>query len=147
MKIEIEDMPKLALSYDEARTRKVAAEAEIAELELERIRGTLCLTEDVVKAWENVLYACKAKFLSMPSKAAPILSSEDNISKIQQIIEDHVKEALGELANYQPEVDPINTSTFVEKPIEGDEGPNPTPAHERRGMGRPKKTAGLTKQR
>lgn len=145
MKIEIEDMPKLALTYDEARTRKVAAEAEIAELELERIRGTLCLTEDVVKTWENVLYACKAKFLAMPSKAAPLIASENEIAKIQQIIEDHIKEALSELANYQPQIDPVNTGSAIIKLGDGDEAPDPTPAPKRGGMGRPKKTARLAK--
>ena len=38
------------LSYDEARTRKVAAEAEIAELELAKIRNDLAIVADVVKA-------------------------------------------------------------------------------------------------
>ncbi len=61
-------------SYDEARTRKVNAEAEIAELELAKIRGTLCMTNDVVAAWESVLHACKAKFLALPTKVAPILA-------------------------------------------------------------------------
>ena len=32
---------KLGSSYDEARTRKVNAEAEIAELELAKIKGVL----------------------------------------------------------------------------------------------------------
>jgi hypothetical protein len=145
MKIEIEDMPKLAVTYDEARTRKVAAEAEIAELELERIRGTLCLTEDVVKTWENVLYACKAKFLAMPSKIAPLVANESEISKIQQAIEEHIKEALSELANYQPEINPVNTSASAPKSSDGNEAPDSAPAPKRGGMGRPTKASRLTK--
>jgi hypothetical protein len=61
-------------TYEEARTRKISAEAEIAELELAKIRGTLCMTNDVVAAWESVLHACKAKFLALPTKVAPILA-------------------------------------------------------------------------
>jgi len=42
------------LTYDEARTRKVSAEAEIAELELAKIRNDLAIVADVVKAWDEV---------------------------------------------------------------------------------------------
>lgn len=145
MKIDISDMPQMAQTYDEARTRKVSAEAEIAELELARIRGTLCLTEDVVKAWETVLHACKAKFLSMPTKAAPMVANETDVSAIKDIIEEHIREALGELANYQPAIDPVNTGSTVVEPIGGDEPANAAPKAKRSGMGRPKKTAGLAK--
>jgi hypothetical protein len=143
--IEIEDMPDLALSYDEWRTRKVAAEAQVAELELARIQGTLCLTEDVTKAWETVLHACKAKFLSMPTKTAPLLANQGDVSAIQLILEDQIKEALSELANYQPAVDPINTGVSAGEPVDSDEAVDPAPTPKRSRMGRPKKTAGLTK--
>lgn len=122
-----------ALSYDEARTRKVAAEAEIAELELARIRGTLCLTDDVVKAWESVLHACRAKFLAMPSKLAANVAHETDISVIKDVIESQVREALAELANYQPSVDPVATGTVqAAEPDGGEPKPN-------KKMGRPKK--------
>jgi phage terminase Nu1 subunit (DNA packaging protein) len=67
---------KVGSSYDEARTRKVNAEAEIAELELARVHGTLVLAADVVQAWEDVLGALKGKLLSIPTKAAPVVSAE-----------------------------------------------------------------------
>lgn len=132
-------------NYEEARTRKVAAEAQIAELELERIKGTLCLAEDVVKAWETVLYACKAKFLAMPTKVAPLLANEIDVSKIQLILEEQIKEALSELANYQPSIDPINTGSTAIEPIDGDEAIDSTPKTKRGRMGRPRKTTGLAK--
>jgi hypothetical protein len=141
--IDISDMPKMAATYDEARTRKVSAEAEIAELELARIRGTLCLTEDVVKAWETVLHACRAKFLAMPTKIAPIVAHETDVSIIKDIVEDQIREALSELANYQPAIDPINTGTPAGKSVESDAPSDPAPKAKRGGMGRPKKTARL----
>lgn len=143
--IEIEDMPDLALTYDEWRTRKVAAEAQVAELELARIQGTLCLTEDVTKAWETVLHACKAKFLSMPTKTAPLLANQDDVSAIQLILEEQIKEALSELANYQPSVDPVNAGATAEQSVASDETVDPAPKAKRGGMGRPKKTARLAK--
>lgn len=147
MKIDISDVPKMATTYDEARTRKVAAEAQIAELELDRIRGTLCLTDDVVKAWENVLYACKAKFLAMPSKIAPLLENENSISNIKDIIETQIREALSELANYQPSIDPVNTGTDASESGDDNAPAISTTKTKRSTMGRPKKASRLTEQR
>lgn len=132
-------------SYDEARTRKINAEAEIAELELAKIRGTLCLTEDVVKAWETVLHSCKAKFLSMPTKVAPIVANESDVAIIKDHLENAIREALLELSNYQPAIDPVNTGSASTESIAGDEAPDAPAAPKRGRVGRPRKAAGLSK--
>lgn len=128
-------------SYDEARTRKVNAEAEIAELDLAKIRGELCRTDDVVKAWSDVLYACRAKFLSLPTKLAPVVSTETEIAVIRDIIERQVHEALAELANYEPSLNPTSAGRTLSE-AESSDGPteSSTPAN-RRPVGRPRKTA------
>ena len=95
---------KLGSTYDEARTRKVTAEAEIAELELAKIQGSLVAADDVVKAWEDTLGALKAKLLSVPTKGAPIISTETDTAVCQRIMEDLINEALEELSNYDPKV-------------------------------------------
>lgn len=132
-------------SYDEARTRKINAEAEIAELDLAKIRGTLCLTDDVVKAWETVLHACKAKFLSLPTKVAPIVANESDVAIIKDHLENAIREALLELSNYQPAIDPVNTGSASTESIAGDEAPDAPAAPKRGRVGRPRKTAGLSK--
>ena len=134
-----------AMTYEEARTRKINAEAEIAELELARIRGTLCLTDDVIKAWETVLHSCKAKFLSMPSKVAPIVANESDVAIIKDHLENAIREALLELSNYQPAIDPVNTGSATVEPIAGDEAPDAPAAPKRGRVGRPRKAAGLAK--
>jgi hypothetical protein len=123
-------------SYDEARTRKVNAEAEIAELELAKIRGTLCMTDDVVKAWESVLHACKAKFLSLPTKVAPVVANESDVAKVKDFLESAIREALMELSNYQPEVDPVRTGSGA---VENADVPEEEEAKPKRKVGRPKK--------
>ena len=133
------------LSYDEARTRKVAAEAEIAELELAKIRNDLALVADVVKAWEDVLAAMKAKLLAIPAKVGPALASEDDASIVQSRIEDEIKECLDELSTYDPLSDPTGASITVAKSEEGDgDIEAPTKAN-RKPVGRPKKTAKFAK--
>jgi hypothetical protein len=131
--------------YETERTRKMKADADIAEIQLAKLQGTLCVAEDVIKAWETVLQACKAKFLAMPTKTAPLLANEIDVAAIQIILEEQVKEALSELSNYQPSIDPVNTGASSGEPVDSDEAVDPAPAPKRSRMGRPKKTARLAK--
>lgn len=134
---------KIGSSYDEARTRKVNAEAEIAELELARVHGTLVLAADVVQAWEDVLGALKGKLLSIPTKAAPVVSAEPDAALCQTILEDLLNEALEELSNYEPTIDPSSTSGATDAPEESDSGSKAATKTKRKRVGRPKKTAGF----
>ena len=135
---------KIGGTYDEARTRKVNAEAEIAELELAKVRGELVVVDDVIKAWESVLMAVKAKMMSVPTKAAPVVASEGEAGKCQAVIEDLVREALEELESYDPKVNP--TAANVESSEDGAEGDEAAAAPKRQRMGRPRKTTRLAKQ-
>jgi hypothetical protein len=136
---------KIGSSYDEARTRKVNAEAEIAELELATVHGTLVVAEDVVKAWEEVLGALKGKLLSIPTKAAPIVSAETEAGICQDILEDLMNEALEELSNYDPSVNATETKGTEEAPEDGNKNAKATTKTNRKSVGRPKKTTRLPK--
>lgn len=136
---------KLGGTYDQARTRKVTAEAEIAELELAKVKGDLVTAEDVVTAWEDVLGAVKGKLLSIPTKAAPIIAAESEPAVCQRICEDLILEALEELSNYDPKIDATRTTTTSEPSEEGDGDAEAPKKGKRKRVGRPKKTAGLAK--
>ena len=133
------------LDYEEARARKVAAEAQITELELAKVRGELVVAEDVVAAWSDTLSSLKAKIISIPSKAAPIVASEDSAGGCQKVLEDLIREALEELSNYDPKIDAANTQGASAAPKEGDASSEAAPAPKRKRVGRPRKTAGLSK--
>jgi len=135
---------KLGGTYDQARTRKVTAEAEIAELELAKVKGDLVVAEDVVQAWENVLGALKGKLLSIPTKAAPVVAAETEPAICQKICEDLILEALEELSNYDPKIDATRTTTTEQPSEESDGNPEGTQAPKRKRVGRPKKAARLT---
>jgi hypothetical protein len=113
----------------------VNAEAEIAELELAKIRGTLCMTNDVVAAWESVLHACKAKFLALPTKVAPILATETDVVVAKDYLENAIREALTELSNYQPSIDPVRTGSVTQEATEE----TAVVEQPKRKVGRPKK--------
>lgn len=131
-------------SYDEARTRKVNAEAEIAELQLTKARGELALVEDVIAAWVDVLAATKAKLMAIPTKTATILATENDPKIIKTELEDQVREALAELSNYDPLSDAGSTKQPVSE-TEGSDDNAQTPAKaKRKRVGRPKKTAKLS---
>ena len=136
---------KIGSSYDEARTRKVNAEAEIAELELAKVHGTLVIAEDVVKAWEDVLGALKGKLLSIPTKAAPVVSAETEAGTCQNILEDLMNEALEELSNYDPSVNPTETKGTEESPEDSNTDSKAATKTKRKSVGRPKKATRLTK--
>lgn len=131
--------------YEEARARKVAAEAEITQLELAKVRGELVVAEDVVSAWSDTLAGLKAKLISIPSKAAPIVAAEDEAGVCQKIIEDLVREALEELSNYDPKLSPTSTQGTKEPSEDSVPGSEAASAPKRKRVGRPKKTAGLAK--
>jgi hypothetical protein len=134
---------KIGSSYDDARTRKVNAEAEIAELELARVHGTLVIATDVVDAWEEVLGALKGKLLSLPTKAAPVVSAESDPSQCQNILEDLMNEALEELSNYEPSIDPSSTGGSGESSDESDSNTKAAKKTKSKRVGRPKKATGL----
>ena len=63
------------ISFDEARRRKIAAEAALAELELEKERGYVVSIEQTEKLWTSVLSAARAKFLSLKTNLASIVAT------------------------------------------------------------------------
>lgn len=133
------------ITYDEARTRKVAAEAAIAELELAKVRNELALVGDVVKAWDDVLSAMKAKLLALPTKMGPILAAEMDAGLIQKKLEEQLRDCLDELSNYDPLSDPTGANIVVDQSEAGDDSAEATAKTKRKSVGRPKKTAKLSK--
>jgi len=93
------------VTYDEARTRKIAADAELAEMELAKAKREYISVYDVQSAWQDVLANMKAKLLSMPSTVAPLVQSETNLGVVKDIIENSVRECLEELSSYDPGIE------------------------------------------
>ena len=82
-----------------ARERKDMAEAELAELKLGQLRGTLLQVEDVRATWSEVLGRVRAKLLSIPPKAAVRLGDGLTAAQRQEVIQQEVDEALAELSS------------------------------------------------
>ena len=89
-------------AFEEARTRKTTAEADIKEMEVAQAAGALIPAEEVVASWTDILANLKAKLLALPVKTAPLVRQEEDLRVIEHIIESQVREALSELAQYDP---------------------------------------------
>lgn len=86
-----------AIDLEEAKRRKMAAEAGLAELELMKEQGYLVEIEKVANDFGEQLSNFKAKMISIPSKCAAQIHTADNVQEIKSILEDAITEALNEI--------------------------------------------------
>lgn len=86
------------LDIAEARRRKVAAEADLLELELASERQETVRVEDVGNLVAQEYATVRARFLVLPSKLAPILAAESSSAACKSHLEAAVREALANLS-------------------------------------------------
>ena len=84
--------------FEEARTRKMAAEAELAELELATERGRLVTVEDCASRLVRILERVRARLVAVPGKLAPRLVGVETAMEARGVLEEAVAETLAELA-------------------------------------------------
>jgi hypothetical protein len=87
------------VSLEEVRTRKIKAEAELAEIDLAQQRGETINVDAAAIVWGEVLGVAKSRLLSIPAKLAPIVAVEDAPAICKALIEEQVFEVLDELAD------------------------------------------------
>lgn len=81
----------------ESRARREAAEAALAEIELEEKRRELVPAKDVESKLVNIFAHCKTKLLAVPARAR---QRDPSLTEPQvQLIKSLVREALEDLAN------------------------------------------------
>ncbi len=99
----------------EARRRKLAAEAGLAELELRKAEGQVVAIADTEKAWQQMVGAARAKLLSIPTKLGPSLAIEVDPVTCQALVNSAITEALTELSTGEADHDmPVDHTTAAE---------------------------------
>jgi phage terminase Nu1 subunit (DNA packaging protein) len=83
---------------EEARRRKIAAEARLAELELAERAAELLRAEDVAAAWVATAAAVRTRILAVPSATAQELAASGDPAECHDILESALRDALSELA-------------------------------------------------
>jgi len=125
------------VSFDEARRRKLTAEAELAELDLSKEQGSVVSIEQTEKMWTGVLAAVRAKFLSLPTNLSSIVATEADQKICKDILSKGVEAALTELS--QIEIRPETEDSSSGDKIAKEDGT--TTEGDRKPVGRRKKKA------
>ena len=123
------DAERAGPDYTAERTRKVAAEASLAELELARAQGVVVEIELVAREVEAALAAGRARLVGIGARTAPLLALEGHAPACQALVDAAVEEALHEIAAGLPALeepadadDPLGAAGGVR------EGDAPAPA-------------------
>ena len=84
--------------FEEAKARKMEADADLAELELRRQRGELVTVADYETALAGALDRVRARLLGLDSRLAPLVVGVDTVLKAKALIRPVVHEILAELS-------------------------------------------------
>lgn len=83
--------------YGSHKSRLVKAQADMAELDAERMRGELIPRAAVIAGWQAMIGASRARLLAVPSKSAPQVFTADELPDVERILRMHINDALTEL--------------------------------------------------
>lgn len=87
------------------RARLLKAQADMAEIELAERTGALVTVDRVEADWTDMVTACRAKMLSIPTKTAYQIAHLDNPQEIEKFLKRTIYEALAEMAAYETDQD------------------------------------------
>lgn len=88
---------KSSVQIDEARRRKVVAEAELAELELAEKKHQLLTVDQFRAHLTDALERVAGQLLTMPVKLAPLVVGMKSLAKAKAVIKTFVRELMDEL--------------------------------------------------
>jgi len=89
-----------SLDIDEARRRKVAAEAALCELDLSKARGDVISLSEVGSVWLDIVSSARSRMLSIPAKMSNVIAPETDPQVIRDLLEAELEEALEELSRF-----------------------------------------------
>lgn len=84
--------------FDAAKTRKMAAEAELAEYELEQARGTFVAVSELDARVGPMLDTVRTKLLALPGRLAPRVVACRELPAARALLEEELAVVLRELS-------------------------------------------------
>ena len=85
------------------RARLIKAQADMAEIDLAERTGQLVTVERIEADWIQMVTACRAKLLGIPTKTAYQIANLKDPEEVEKFLKRTIHEALLELANYETE--------------------------------------------
>ena len=86
------------IDFEQARTKKMEADARLAEMNADTMASQLVETESVVETWERSFAKIKTKLTSLPNKLGPILALHDDPKIVTNKLKNAINKTLNELA-------------------------------------------------
>ena len=87
------------IDFDEARTKKMEADARLAEMSADTMASQLVETSSVVETWERSFAKIKTKITALPNKMGPILAVQDDPKICTNQLKNAINKILNELAS------------------------------------------------
>lgn len=88
----------LSSGYDDARRRRETAEAGLAEMKQAEMQGSLIRVDGVRAAWAAKITWARDALLQIPSRIAPVLAAEPDLTRVTALLEDEIRQALADLS-------------------------------------------------
>lgn len=88
-----------AKAYEDVRIKK--AKAEMAELELKELKGSLHAAEDVESMTTDLVLVIRSSFLALPGRLSAELAEMDDASEISERLKKEIFDVLEDLSNYE----------------------------------------------
>lgn len=88
--------------YHAERAKLTKTKREITEIELAQLRGEVHAAKDIKTIVSGMLIAFRSQLLAMPTRIAPMLLAQTELTRIQEILRSEVYECLSELSEYNP---------------------------------------------
>ena len=84
--------------FQEARTRREIAEANLAEMREAELEGKLIRVEVIRAAWAKRVASTRDALLQIPSRMAPMLAAQSDVDQVARLLEEELRQALAELS-------------------------------------------------
>jgi len=95
-------------SYNEARRRKMNAEADLTEIQLAKEAGLVVMIDDAVNCISDAVSTLRTQCLNLPRRAAPLVVGETDEAIVKVILDEQVNEVLTELSQtFEQEVETL----------------------------------------
>ena len=86
------------VTQEEAKTRKLLAQAEMEEIKVARTKGELLPKNETRQLMADVVLKSRARLLVLPNKMAPMVVGIGDVAEIETRLNGQVREALDELS-------------------------------------------------
>jgi hypothetical protein len=86
------------LDLQQERAKLARKQCEKTELQIKEAEGRLVPAEEVAALWQRMVSSCRAKLLSIPTKAAPLVMAAESQNEVKEILKAQVHESLKELS-------------------------------------------------